>query len=152
MKKFKFKFSGFVFFLLSAVLVVCFISLALNLFNLVQYAKNPLFKFLPYIIYIIITLFLIAVVLGIMFFSGYSIKKDTLFVRFGFFVSKTKVKDIIAITHFKISDKLVVYYKEQAFSVVVIAKEKYDDFVLSLRNANKNIFFSSQIDGEDVAN
>lgn len=152
MKKFKFKFSGFVFFLLSVVLIVCFVSLALNVYNLIHYIKTPLFKVLPYILYIVITLFLIAVVLGIMLFSSYSLKKGNLYVRFGFFVSKTKVSDVIGITHFKKSDKLVIYFKDQTFSVVVIAKEKYDDFVLSLRELNKSIFFSSQIDGEDLAN
>ena len=152
MKKFKFKFSGFVFFLLSVVLIVCFISLALNVYNLIHYIKTPLFKVLPYILYIVITLFLIAVVLGIMLFSSYSLKKGNLYVRFGFFVSKTKVSDVIGITHFKKSDKLVIYFKDQTFSVVVIAKEKYDDFVLILRELNKSIFFSSQIDGEDLAN
>ena len=87
-----------------------------------------------------------------MLFSSYSLKKGNLYVRFGFFVSKTKVSDVIGITHFKKSDKLVIYFKDQTFSVVVIAKEKYDDFVLILRELNKSIFFSSQIDGEDLAN
>ena len=45
----------------------------------------------------------------------------------------------------------MVYFKHQAFSVIVIAKEKYDDFVLSLRELNQAILFSKQIDGEDLA-
>ena len=151
MKKFRFKFSNLVWILLSVVLAVCLTSFALNVYNLTQYISYAFFKFFPYILYIIVSLFLVIVVLGIMLFSGYSLKNDCFYVRFGIFSSKTKVCEILAITHFTKSDKLVIYYKSNAFSVIVISKEKYDDFVLSLRELNKNIFFNKQIDGEDVA-
>ncbi len=150
MNKFKFKLSGFVLALLSVVLAVCLFSLYINIYNFTQYFSYSLFKFLPFILYIIISLFLIVVVLSIMLFSGYSLKNGCLYVRFGIFVSKTSIDEIVAITHFKKSDKLVVYYKHQAFSVIVIAKDRYDDFVLRLRELNKNILFSRQIDGEDT--
>ena len=152
MKKFKFKFSIFIWVMLSVVLAVCICSLAINVYNLTQYLSYSLFKFLPFILYSLITLFLIIVVLSIMLFSGYSLKNDNFYVRFGIFCSKTKLDEIVAITHFKKSDKLVVYFKHQAFSVIVIAKEKYDDFVMSLRQLNKNILFNKQIDGEDLPN
>ena len=152
MKKFKFKFSGFMWVLLSVVLAVCLFSFALNVYNLTQYYSYDFFKFFPYILYALISLFLIIVVLGIMFFSRYSLKNGCLYVNFGIFVSKTKASEIMCITHFKKSDKLVVYFKHQAFSVIVISKEKYDEFVLSLRELNKEILFNKQIDGEDLPN
>lgn len=152
MKKFKFKFSTFVWVLLSVVLTVCLAGLALNVYNLTEYTFNHAFKFVSFALYTAITLFLTALVLSVMLFSNYVLKNDCLYVRFGFFRSKTKASDIVGITHFKKSDKLVVYFKHQAFSVIVISRDKYDEFVLSLRELNKSITFNNQIDGEDVAN
>ena len=151
MKKFKFKFPPLVWVLLWIILIVCAVGLALNIYNLTQYVGYKFFKVLPFILYALITLFLIFVVISIMLFSNYSIKKGCLYVCFGIFSSKTKIDEIVSITHFRKSDKLVVYFKHQAFSVIVIAKEKYDDFVISLRELNKAILFSKQSDGENVA-
>jgi hypothetical protein len=151
MKKFKFKFPPLVWVLLMTILIVCAVGLALNIYNLTQYLGYKFFKILPFVIYTIITGFLIFVVLSVMLFSNYTLKKGYLYVSFGIFVSKTKIDEIVSITHFKKSDKLVVYFKHQAFSVIVIAREKYDDFVLSLRKLNSAILFSKQFDGEDIA-
>ena len=151
MKKFKFKFPPLVWVLLWVILIVCASGFALNVYNLVQFIGYKFFKILPFAIYVIITAFLIFVVLSVMFFSNYSLKKGCLYISFGIFISKTKIDEIVSITHFKKSDKLVVYFKHQAFSVIVISKEKYDDFVLSLREFNKAILFNKQIDGEDEA-
>ena len=150
MKKFRFKFTNFIWIMLSVILAVFLTSFILNVFNLIQYVSYAFFKFFPYVIYIIVSLFLIIVVISVMLSSGYILKNDCLYVRFGIFRSKTKACEILAITHFTKSDKLVIYYKKSAYSVIVIDKEKYDEFVLSLREMNKNILFNKQIDGEDL--
>ena len=149
MKKFKFRFPPLVWVLLLVGLTICALALALNVYNLTQYIHYDLFKYLPFIIYSVIALFLLFVVFSIMFFSEYSIKNGYLYVRYGIFYSKTKLDEIVQLAHFKKSDKLVVYFKGQTFSVIVIAKEQYDAFVESLKEINKQIFFTHQLDDEN---
>ena len=149
MKKFKFRFPPFVWVLLLAGFIVCVLALCINVYNLTQYIHYDLFKFLPFIIYSAIALFLIFVVFSILFFSEYSFKNGYLYVHFGIFYSKTKLDKVVGVTHFKKSDKLVVFFNDQTFSVIVIAKEQYDAFVENLKELNKQIFFTHQLDDEN---
>ena len=60
------------------------------------------------------------------------------------------MKDVTEITHFKKSDKLVLYYKPDKYVVIVIDPLCYDDFVKTVRQINPMIIFDSQIDGEEL--
>ena len=70
---------------------------------------------------------------------------------FVFFKAKYKIKDIVCISLFKKSNKLVVYFLEQSYTVIVIDENLYDDFVLSLRKVNQEIIYDTRIDGEDTS-
>ena len=54
--------------------------------------------------------------------------------------------------HFKKSDKLVIYFKDDSFTVIVISPEDYSDFVVALREVNPQIYYGVKIDGEDTPN
>ncbi len=151
MKKFKFRYSSLIWILLTLVLVFCIIGLAWNIFNLTQYVWAGTVKILSYSLIIAMTAFLIIFVLSIMFYGNYVIKKGYLFTYFGLIYSKTKISEIVQITHFKKSDKLVAYFADQKYSVIVISPSAYDEFVLELRKENPAIYYSNKIDGEDLA-
>ena len=59
------------------------------------------------------------------------------------------INDVVQITHFKKSDKLVLYFKDAKYTVVIISPEKYEDFIFALREENRQIIYDSRTDGED---
>lgn len=74
--------------------------------------------------------------------SKYEVTNKYLISRWGLIVNKTEVKTITTVTHFRITDKLVVYYNDQTYTVINIESKEYDRFVDALKKANKNIFYS----------
>ena len=151
MNKFKFKYSALVYALLLLTLSLSIAGIVWNIYNVISFAKlNLTLKAVSSSIIAVLALILSIVVLSVAFYGKYVIKDGFLYTYFGFFKNKTPVTEITEITHFKKSNKLVVYFCTNEYSVIVISPEKYDDFILALRDANKAIVYDAKIDGEDM--
>ena len=146
MAKFRFKYARSVWVLLSIVLALCLAGLIWNVFELCEYVYADTFKIVSYSIVICLTFILSAFVLSVMFYGFYVVKKNCLYTCFGFVSYKVKLDEIVQITHLKKSDKLVVYYSDQKFNVIVISKAEYDRFIKVLREQNPNIIYSNQVE------
>lgn len=141
MKKFRFKFSPLIWTLLFVVLLLSFAGLGFNIFNLVIYLPKGVGKTVIYSIMIVLILLLITIDLSIIFGGEFTIGDKFLTAKFGFIKSKIKLSDIYAVVLYKKDDKLVVYAKDDKYLVIVIAKELYDEFLISLRKKNKSITY-----------
>ncbi len=150
MKNFRFKYSITVWILLAVVLALLSAGLAYNIFNLTQYVNAGVFKIIVYSIIIALTGFLTVFVICVMTFSAYRIKNGYLYTFFGFIVSKEKIENVMEIIHFKKSDKLVAYFSDDKYTVIVISPALYENFVLAMRKANPKIAYGTRIDGEDT--
>ena len=150
MKKYKFCYSLTVWLLLALVAALSLIGLVWNIFNLAVTLKTGGFKTFSYSIIIALTAFLLVFALSVALYGKYVIKNGFVYSYFGFVRSKFEINEVTEITHFKKSDKLVVYFKDNSYTVIVISPEFYNDFVLSLREQNKAIIYSAKIDGEDT--
>ncbi len=151
MKKFRFQYSPIVWILISIILVMCLIGFGWNIYNLTLQKLSNTFKTVSYIIIATTTFGLILFSASLLFYGRYVIKNGQLYTYFGFFRSKINIADIVCITHFKKSDKLVIYLKERSYSVIVISKDNYDQFIFALREQNREILYDTKIDGEDLA-
>ena len=149
MKSFKFRYSKTVWLLLVLVIILSVVGFVWNIFNIVH-ARGSTFNLISYYIIAAITAFITVLVVSVMAYGRYVIKGGYLYTYFGFIKSKTTLTDIIAVTHFKKSNKLVVYFKTEEYTVIVISPEEYDDFILALRGANPSIKYDAQIDGEET--
>ncbi len=153
MKKFRFKYAPSVWILLIMVLLLSTGGLVWNIFNFIEYySLNNIFKLISYALIIIISLFLTIFVLSVIFYGNYVVKGEYIYTCFGFFRAKYKIHDVVCISLFKKSSKLVAYFKDQTYTVIVIDQSFYDDFVLSIRKINPQIIYDTKIDGEDIAN
>lgn len=150
MKKFKFKYSIAVYILLILTLALSLAGVIWNIFNVLHYPEGQNFKIVSFCIIAVLSAAIFVFVLSVLFYGRYVVKGDYLYTCFGFVKNKTPLSDVIEITHFKKSDKLVIYYKTEEYSVIVISPEQYDDFILAVRDKNKNVVFDARIDGEDT--
>ena len=152
MKKFRFKYSLTVWLLLALVVALSLGGLAWNVFNIIQYAWAGAFKITVYALIVAITAFLAIFASSVMIFGFYIVKNGYLYTQFGFIASKVKLSDIVQITYFKKSDKLVAYFTDQKYTVIVIGSQDYDEFIKTLRGINPQITYNAEIDGEDTPN
>ena len=150
MNKFKFKYSALVYILLILSLALCVAGLVWNVFNAINFAGNNTFKLISSCVIVALSGALFVLILGVIFYSRYIIKDGYLYTCFGFVKSKTPLTEVIEVTKFKKSNKLVVYFSTEEYTVIVISPEFYDDFVVALRNGNKSIVYDARIEGEDT--
>ncbi len=142
--KFRFKFSPLIYGLLALVVALSIAGLAWNIYNLFAVQNQGALQTVSYVVIGVISLAVLAISLGVLLFGYYVIKGTKLYVYFGFIRTFVDLNDVIAITHFKLSDKLVIYYKDEKFSVITISPKKYDDFISAVLKINGNVIFSSK--------
>lgn len=147
---FKFKYSALVWVLLACVLALSLVGLIWNAYNLIYFINSSVDKITSYSLIVLAIGALFVIALGVVFFGRYTVKNGVFCMHLGFFATKYSTDEITEIVHFKKSDKLVVYFSDQKYMVVMIANENYDNFVLALRNQNPKIAYNSMIDGEDT--
>ena len=150
MNKFRFKYSPLVWVLLVVVLLLALSGLVWNVFNLITYLDFGTTKLIINLLLVVLNALFLLFVLSVIVYGRYLIKNDKLVCCLGVIRTTYKIKDVTEITHFKKSDKLVVYFTDASYTVIVISPTKYDDFILALRSKNRRITFDSRIDGEDL--
>ena len=152
MKKssFKFRYAPTFWALLFVVLILSIVGCGWNILNLIEYSFLGAFKTVTYALIVLATGFLAFTVVCIMAYGRYVVKDGALYTCFGFIKNKTLIDDIIAVTHFKKSDKLVVYFKDEKYTVIVISPSEYSEFISAIRELNSAIVYDARIDGEDT--
>lgn len=147
---FKFKYTPLVWALLILVAVFSVAGIAWNIYNLVYFLYAGALKIITYSLLICVTIALAVLAFSVIFFGRYTISDKELIMHLGLFKNKTNIDDVVQITHFKKSDKLVVYFADAKYSVLLIAPSEYEHFVLSLRAKKPSVIYDSRIDGEDT--
>lgn len=147
---FKFKYSTLVWVLLAIVGALCISGLVWNIYALIETVKLGAIKIISHSIMILLTLFLCVLAISIAVCGRYEVSNNCLIQRFGIIKTKIALEEIIQITHFKKSDKLVVYFKDEKYTVIVISPADYDQFIMAVRNSNPSVVYDTQIDGEDT--
>lgn len=147
---FKFKYSTLVWILLVAVELLTISGLVWNIYALIETAKLAITKTISHSIMIAVTLFLCVFALCLALYGRYEVTDNFLIQRFGLIKTKIKLDEIILITHFKKSNKLVVYFKDETYTIIVINDYLYSDFVIAIRDINPSVAYDVQIDGEDT--
>ena len=146
MKTFKFKMKSQVKVLTAVALALSFAGFLWNVFNLVEATKTASYMVVSYAIICVLTLALSVFILSILLNCKYRITKDLITCSFGFYTGKIKVKDVTAITHFKKSDTLVIYFLKDKYSVVVIEPKCYGEFTAELLKLNNKIDYQTSLD------
>lgn len=150
MKKFRFKYSPLVWVLLAVVLALAIAGLVWNVLNLIDCLPLGATKLTINVVLVVINALFLAFVVSVMVYGKYVVKEDKIVCYLGIVRSTYKIKDVVEITHFKKSDKLVVYFDNSNYTVIVINPALYDKFILAVRDKNKRIVYDTKIDGEEL--
>ena len=150
MKSFRFKYSVTVWILLSVILAVSVAGIAWNIFCITQYAGINTKRVVSGAILCALSSVLFTLSLSILIYGKYVIKNGHLFSYLGIIKSSFDISGLTEIIHFKKSNKLVAYFGEKTFVIILIAPEFYEQFIIALREINPKISYNVKIDGEDT--
>lgn len=142
MQTFKFKYSKTLWIILIALVIVSAVGLGFNIYNATKFFEDSsIVGGVLFILASLLSAFLLVLAVSIIFHGCYKIKDGILYSFFGFIFERTPVNDIIAITKFAKQNKIVTYFVNEKFSVVIIDEKYYDDFVSALLKVNPSIIF-----------
>lgn len=149
-KKFEYKITPLLWALFALGLLAAGACIYLNVTRFLALLKaedagtyNYLGSLLSALIGVVAFVFLIPAI----FASAYVITDTHLISKWGLVKNKYDVKEITRITHFRVSDKLVIFFKDESYTTINIDKAKFEEFIDSLKQANKDIFY--QLNTED---
>ncbi len=149
--KFNFKYAPTVILLLCIVIAISIVGLVWNFYNIFGKNSSPsndvneVFKYLVLVVNLLILVFSLSVLSC----GRYVIDDNCVICRFGLIYSKYKKDEILSITHFKKSDKLVMYFKDEKFTVIVISPENYNAFIKAIKTINPSVVFSDEQEGNN---
>ena len=133
-------------FLLAVAIILSGAGVGFNVYNIAEYLPFGAGKVIPYVIIAVISACVFVLSLSMLVRSKYVVKDGCIVSWFGLIKSKIKISDISGFSHFKKTDKLVVYFKNGKYAVIVISPAAFDDFVAAVREYDKTIICTR---GED---
>jgi hypothetical protein len=136
--------------LLSVILAVSVAGIAWNVYCITQYVGISTKRVVSSAILCALSLVLLTLSLSILVYGKYLIKNGRLYSYLGIIKSTFELQSLTEIIHFKKSNKLVAYFGEKTFVIILIAPEFYEQFILSVREINPKISYNVKIDGEDT--
>lgn len=144
MNKFTFKYSPLIWVLLSAVALLFAAAVATNVYDLIAFFGSDKPRFILSLIMVIFSAVLLTLTVAAAVYSKYVIKGNFLYFRFGLLFTKTDIKNIFQLTEFKAQNKLVMYFKNEKYSVALIDEKYYNDFYEALKKVNPEITYTVQ--------
>jgi hypothetical protein len=135
--------------LLSLALILSLFGFAVNIYRLINLSEALAYDYISIILMMFVTILLTVIIISVMISSKYTLTKEKLTSSFGIVKSEIPVKDMNQIVLFKKTEKLVIYFGKDKYSVIVVKKEWYDDFIMDMRQLNPDIIYDIKNDLEE---
>ena len=142
MKKFVFKYSTIIWIMLAIITAIFAAAVVFNVLDAVAFAGEIGARFVFAIIVATLSLAVLILIASALFYGRYVIKDKFLYFHFGLIFTKTDINEIFQLTLFTAQNKLVMYLKNEKYSVVIIDKKNYDAFYEALKKVNPEIIFT----------
>ncbi len=141
-KKFPFEYSAPVITLIIATALLFAAAAAVNVYDAVKFyqTETPRFVFAVAVATLSVVPFILAV--SALLYGRYVVCGKFLYCRFGLIFFKTDIATIFQLTEFKAQNKLVMYFKDEKYSVAVINEKYYRDFYAALKEVNHEITYT----------
>ena len=149
MKSYRFKLSA-------AATVGCIAGILLGLagigvtaFRIWKYGFSSAQLIIQHVVVLLVSALAIALFASILIRSVYKLTDKTLVLWFGFIKSEYKIADIEAVHLFTKTNKLVLYFKDEKYTVIVVKPEWYRELTQEIIARNKNIRYDVSTDDKD---
>ncbi len=149
MQKFRIKVSFFVNALLALCAIVAGYIAATTFITLLKTQNDGIVRILISVALLCLAAFLLALFLSSLIYQYYRINDGKLKMCLGFIVITYSINDISEVIYYKDKRKLVAYYGEDKFTIILLSEEKHEDFIKELRKINPEIIYDNKINEND---
>lgn len=140
-KIFKYRLTPVMLTLAIAVLALCLAGIGVSIYRIVKSVPQGFSDYLKSPLLILISVFCIAVVIGILVKSQYVVTSEEYILQFGFIKSKYPIKDITSLQLDSDTKKLTVNLRD-GYTVLSLNETDNDDFVKTIQTLNPEVEFS----------
>lgn len=151
MKTYKFKFSKLVLFLCFLALAVALAAIAFTIYRIHLYGFSSPTLVIQHVAILIIAVLAIIIFVSLLIRSVYKITDKEIVLWFGIVKQVFKIADIESIHLFTKTNKLVIYFKDDKYTVIVVKPEWYNEFTKEIIARNDKIRYDVSTTDKDDA-
>lgn len=149
MRTFRFRFSKLIILLQIAAMVLAAAAIAYTVYRMITLGFGDASLIIQYVLLLLFGVGAIVIFSAMLIRSVYIVGKNEIILRFGFIKSVYKIKEIESIRLFSKTNKLVLYFKNEKYTVISVKPEWYNDFIREVLSHNLNIRYDVSITDKD---
>ncbi len=149
MRTFRFRFSKLIILLQIAAMVLAAAAIAYTVYRMITLGFGDASLIIQYVLLLLFGVGAIVIFSAMLIRSVYIVGKNEIILRFGLIKSVYKIKEIESIRLFSKTNKLVLYFKNEKYTVISVKPEWYNDFIREVLSHNLNIRYDVSITDKD---
>lgn len=139
MKDFKFKLSRTAVILSLLAVLLSLGGVGLTVYRIIKFGFPSFIIALQHVVMLIVCALLLVIFIGLLTRSFYRITDKEIVLRFGIIKSTYKIEEITSVHLFTKTNKLVIYFKNDTYTVIVVKPQWHNDFIKCLTSKNDKI-------------
>lgn len=126
-------------------------GIAFTIFRILKYGFSSPQLIIQHVVLLIVSPLAIAIFAAILIRSAYKVSDKEIVLWFGFIKSTYKIAEIESIHLFSKTNKLVIYFINDKYTVIVVKPEWYNEFTKDILSRNSKIRYDvSTTDKDDT--
>lgn len=141
MKTYKFKLSKVAALLSALAIILSLGGIALTVYRIIKIGFASFTVGVQHVVMLIVCVALLVVFISLLIRSYYKITDKEIILKFGVIKSVFKIEEITSVHLFTKTNKLVVYFKNETYTVIVVKENWHKDFIDDLLSKNDKIVY-----------
>ncbi len=149
MKSYKFKFSKLVLVLIGLAIAAALAAVAYTVYRIYLYGFSSPLLVIQHVAVLIVAALAIVIFVSLLIRSVYKITDTQIILWFGIVKQTFKIADIESVHLFTKTNKLVIYFKDDKYTVIVVKPEWYNEFTKEILARNDKIRYDVSTTDKD---
>ena len=149
MKSYKFRFSKVVLVLIGLAIAAALAAVAYTVYRIYLYGFSSPLLVIQHVAVLIVAALAIVIFVSLLIRSVYKITDTQIILWFGIVKQTFKIADIESVHLFTKTNKLVIYFKDDKYTVIVVKPEWYNEFTKEILARNDKIRYDVSTTDKD---
>ena len=149
MKSYKFRFSKLVLVLIGLAIAAALAAVAYTVYRIYLYGFSSPLLVIQHVAVLIVAALAIVIFVSLLIRSVYKITDTQIILWFGIVKQTFKIADIESVHLFTKTNKLVIYFKDDKYTVIVVKPEWYNEFTKEILARNDKIRYDVSTTDKD---
>lgn len=149
MRTFRFRFSKTIILLQIAAMILAAAAIVYTAYRMATVGFGSASLIIQYVVLLLFGVLALVIFSAMLIRSVYVVGKKEIVLRFGLIKTVYKIKDIESIMLFSKTNKLVLYFKNEKYTVISVKPEWFNDFIREVLSHNLNIRYDVSITDKD---